>query len=381
MRSAESTKLLKILTGAIAFSLIVATAGAATPKSGTKCSKAGATYSSNNSKYKCVKKSGKLVWSKVNKQASKTPVPTTTPGVKTLSTQEKTILELEKAMILGPKKEFIRYHFSPKAVDSFKSFLVKDLDTSMRYWFSVYDNPEPFNVFYGTETELDWMIDAWRPYGFDKNTGFADDLRGRIAREGSNLNAGAVPSASGSSHLSILRHTSKQIQSGDFSFIAHESTHIIQQYLSKSNTSQMPCWLREGSANVFGAFLATKLHNTDYGVLKRQHMNNYLWGSSGIDVRSFNAEQWLSHIKELEGNFSGTCDYVFRFAYGTGHLISEALIAEFGFNKMIDFWRSFGGAKQLRLSFLEIYGLELDTWYKLVAIPYVMDQYLSTPRQ
>jgi hypothetical protein len=338
-------------------------------KAGAKCPKVGITTVVSGKAFTCNKSGKKLVWSKgvVPKPAFGSPE------------QGLAYENMKKLMIPQPVNELFRFHYSPSAVKSFKDLLESDLNYSMKYWVSVYDNKALFNVFYGTEKDLDWLIDAWRPYGFDKNTGFADDFRGRIKREGNRLNAGAVPSQLDSSHLSILRHSSLPTRAD--SFIPHENVHIVQQFLTKSRTFQMPCWLREGSANLFGNFIfAEKTSRDSYNQAKRNDMNNYLYGSSGVEIRKFTEDEWFKHLKSLEGNFQGGCDYINRFAYGTGLLLSESLMAEGGFSKMMDFWRAFSLEKDWRLSFKEIYGSDIDGWYRDKAIPYLLREYARVGR-
>ena len=273
-----------------------------------------------------------------------------------------------------PLGEIFRFHYSPNSVQSFKNYLEIELSYSMQFWADVYDGTKLFNVFYGTEKDYDWLIDSWKPYGFDKNTGFAADFRGRVQREGNRLNAGAVPSQPDGSHLSILRHSTLPTEPG--SFIPHESIHIVQQQLTKNRTQMMPCWLREGSANLFGNFVVAQKYGVEtYNRAKRGDMNNFLWGSSGVDLRKFNEAEWFTHLKSLEGNFQGGCDYLYRFSYGSGLLLSELLMAEGGFEKMINFWRVFGLETDWRISFKTIYELEIDAWYKDKAIPYLMREY------
>jgi len=342
-------------------------------KAGAKCPKVGITTVVSGKAFTCNKSGKKLVWSKgvVSK-----PIPEPIFG----SPEQALAYEKMKSeMVPQPVKELFRFHYSPSAVKSFKELLESDLNYSMKYWTSVYDNKALFNVFYGTEKDLDWLIEAWRPYGFDKNKGFAEDFRGRIQREGSRLNAGAVPSQQDSSHLSILRHSSLPTKSD--SFLPHENVHIVQQFLSKNRTWHMPCWLREGSANLFGNFiLAEKTYRDSYNQAKRNDMNNYLYGASGVEIRKFTEDEWFTHLKSLEGNFQGGCDYINRFAYGSGLLLSEVLMAEGGFNKMMDFWRAFGLEKDWRLSFKEIYGNDLDSWYREKAIPYLLREYARVGR-
>ncbi len=357
------------------------------PKAGLSCAKQGVTKTYQGKKFTCIKSGKKLVWDKGTLIKQTAPLPTQTQAPNstpspTMSTarlngspeQLRSYENMKKAMIPGPTKQWFRFHYSPNAKSHFKDYLELELNYSMTFWTSVYSNPVLFNVFYGTESDLEWLIEAWRLYGFDKNKGFADDFRGRIQREGNNLNAGAVPSQSDASHLSILRHSSLPTQIG--TFIPHENVHIVQQFLSQNRTAQMPCWLREGSANLFGNFMFAEKYGINlYNQAKRGDMYNYQWGSSGQELRKFSESEWFTHLKSLEGNFQGGCDYIYRFAYGSGLLLSEVLMAEGGFEKMMNFWRSFALERDWRLSFKEIYEVDIDSWYRQRAIPYVMREY------
>ena len=377
----------KFIAISISTALMIAanfSVASAAVKAGQSCSKAGITSTSKGIKYTCVKSGKKLVWNKGVKivpvaKPTPTPTPTPTPIAPVVTVQGKAMSEMKKSLAPTKGPEFFKYHYSPRADKTIIEFIETDLGRSIDYWRNYLKPSGLFNVFYGTQDDLNWMIEAWKPYGHDSNGGFANDLRGRIAREGNYLNAGAVPSENGSSHLSILRHTSLKISFGDYSFMTHESIHIVQQNLSGSNTSKFPCWLREGSANVFGAFLAQEFYAADYERTKRDQMYSYSWGTSGVNVQGFTAPEWLKHLKDLEGNFSGGCDYVYRFAYGSGLLLSELLVADYGVASMVEFWRSFND-KSLRESFAAVYKTDLDKWYEEKAIPYLMSEYARIKR-
>jgi hypothetical protein len=377
----------KFIAISISTALMIAanfSVASAAVKAGQSCSKAGITSTSKGIKYTCVKSGKKLVWNKGVKivpvaKPTPTPTPTPTPIAPVVTVQGKAMSEMKKSLAPTKGPEFFKYHYSPRADKTIIEFIETDLGRSIDYWRNYLKPSGLFNVFYGTQDDLNWMIEAWKPYGHDSNGGFANDLRGRIAREGNYLNAGAVPSENGSSHLSILRHTSLKISFGDYSFMTHESIHIVQQNLSGSNTSKFPCWLREGSANVFGAFLAQEFYAADYERTKRDQMYAYSWGTSGVNVQGFTAAEWLKHLKDLEGNFSGGCDYVYRFAYGSGLLLSELLVADYGVASMVEFWRSFND-KSLRESFAAVYKTDLDKWYEEKAIPYLMSEYARIKR-
>ena len=143
----------------------------------------------------------------------------------------------------------------------------------------------------------------------------------------------------------------------------------------------MPCWLREGSAELFSLFLVSEKYGAENArKLKEQNvMNGYQFASYEVEIRKFNKDEWFDHIKGLEGNFRDGCEYTKFLAYGTGLLLSEALMAESGFAKMMDFWRAFSLDKDWRDSFKTIYGVELDVWYKTKGVPYVMSEYARVP--
>ena len=354
----------------------------AAAKAGAKCSKVGSKSVVGTKTFTCIQSGKKLVWNKgvtsKNPQGSNPSQSPKNTSTTTLGSAEQLIAyeNMKKSMIPKSAGQLFRFHYSPNAVQSYIKFLESDLPSAMSYWTSVYTNKELFNVFYGTELDLDWLIEAWRPYGFDSNKGFAEDFRGRIKREGTRLNAGAVPSQSGSSHLSILRHSS--LPTTPNTFIPHENVHIVQQFLTKNKTGEMPCWLREGSADLFGFFISNEMYGGIdwYNGGKQNAMNTYLRGTSGIEIRNFNKDEWFTHLKSLEGNFSGNCEYTRGFAYGIGLLLSELLMAEGGFDKMMEFWRAFSLEEDWRKSFKNIYGVEIDIWYKTKGVPYLMQEYV-----
>lgn len=283
-------------------------------------------------------------------------------------------------MVPSSMGEKFRYHFSPNAVSSYRDVLVRDLNRSISFWYGIYDNPALFDVFYGTEKDLAWLMEAWRAAGYTNTEFYAEELRGRLAREGQNLNSGQVPNRSDTSFINFFISSTKRYDPGVTAFIAHETAHIVQQYLSKNRKSQMPCWVREGTADLFGHFIGGELVGLSYNMAKQFTMNNYLMGTSGVDLRTFSADQWLDHLRSLETSTSGACDFSLRFAYGTGLLLSEVLVADHGLEKMVTFWRSFGTAPSFRDGFKLVYGIDVDVWYKDRAIPYLMAEYKRVPK-
>ena len=334
----------------------------AAAKAGAKCTMVGSKSVVSGKTFTCIKSGSKLIWDKGVKVST-----TTKQSIQSIS-----YANMKKSMVPKPVKNLFKYHYSPNAVNAYKEKIESELNYSMEYWASVYDGTELFNVFYATEKDMDWLINAWKPYNLDKNGYTANEYKGRLEREGNQLNAGSVPSQPGPSHLSFFRSSTRPIQ--DDAMIPHENVHIVQQQLTKSRTDQMPCWMREGSANLFANFqISEKFGPRVYDEAKRSDMNSYQGGS--VEIRKFTESQWFTHLKNLEGNFSGGCDYKNRFAYGTGLLLSEVLMADSGFEKMMEFWRAFSLDVDWRQSFKNIYAVDLDVWYKTKGIPYLMSEY------
>ena len=131
----------------------------AAAKAGAKCAKAGITEVVKDRSYTCIKTGNKLLWDK---------------GVKVTVTTKQSIqllsyTNMKKSMLPKPVKNLFRYHYSPNAVNAYKEKIESELNFSMEYWTSVYDGTELFNVFYGTEKDMEWLISAWKTYDLDKN--------------------------------------------------------------------------------------------------------------------------------------------------------------------------------------------------------------------
>ena len=150
--------------------LSIPTPATAAAKAGAKCTKAGITEVVKDKSYTCVKSGNKLVWNK---------------GVKVTATTKQSIqllsyANMKKSMLPKPVKNLFKYHYSPNAVKAYKEKIESELNFSMEYWAGVYDGTELFNVFYATEKDMDWLINAWKAYNLDKGGYTANEYKGRL---------------------------------------------------------------------------------------------------------------------------------------------------------------------------------------------------------
>jgi len=291
------------------------------------------------------------------------------------STQSKALKEFAKYPTKKLSSAGLQFHFGPNLDKSFKTFLVKNANSTLAIWADFYDDQEKFQVFAGSEKDMDWIIKEWQPYGFDTSFTIAD-YQGRIAAQGKEVNAGTVPSLQKKSHLTVIRGSALSSRKNfAIAFIPHETIHIVQQYITNSNTDKLPCWAREGGADFFGAVASTRINKSSYEAWKKQEMYMYKYGNSGLDVKNFNATQWLEQLNSLDGNFAGGCDFAKKFAYGPGILISELQVAQKGVPAMIEWWGSLKNGEDWKASFQRIYGKEVTEWFKSDAIPYIISEY------
>lgn len=364
-------------------------------KANSSCTKKGISKISAGKKYTCVQKGKKLVWKKgvaitiaaPDQTPSSMPSPTVsvirTIGGKPLpdytTIELRAISEMEKGLVFGAVTSPFIYHWGPNIEPNWKAFFLKDMEASIGYWSKVSPNPAPFNVFQGSQKDLDWLIDSWKQFGLDQQNS-VDEIRERHAREGEKLNAGFIHvTRSGLSHFSGLRSDTRPITQGDYPGVAHEVVHIIQFFVSGPKKQGMPCWLREGSANLFGSFLTPKLHpGTDYRWYK--DAESYSWRSptNTLDVPNLKPDEWLELLKSFDEGFSENCDYVRHLHYSIGMFMSELLMAEHGFDAMMNWWRN-GKTMEWRAAFQAAYGLDLHTWYKDNAVPYLMAEFKRLP--
>ena len=139
----------------------------AAAKTGAKCTKAGITEVVKDKSYTCIKTGKKLVWDKGMK-IQRTP----TGNTAYMSAGMKTALDNLAAF---PKSKVtpqaLNYNFGPNAEKDISNTIKKNAEVTMQFFVDFYQDTKPYQIFYGSDKDIDWVIAEWRKYGYAEAIG------------------------------------------------------------------------------------------------------------------------------------------------------------------------------------------------------------------
>ena len=371
--------------------LPVATSWSA-PKTGAKCSKLGKKEVLKNFEYTCIKKSGKLVWSKGKKisiampdtlptptpssQSTATPSSTPTPSATTTASDqpqkvyEKAFLEIERAYKAAPAVKLnLKLMVSSDALKSFELLLPDTLEKSARLWSSVYLPQGDFPVIFGNSKSVSWIQNEMRKYGHE-----LDDFDLKMIRDqGVRAGRGDVRINNQSTiTYYAIGDAYENPPSSSRSFIAHEYTHIIQVWLFKSRLEGIPRWAIEGSASFFGdaiSSIASGKGLEEYAALRKNSVRREY--PQSLALNSLTRDRLYEVITSIEsGENQNVCAEPQIVCYTAGAALTEKLIADFGFDKFAKWWE-LSAKKHWYTAFEEAFGMNLDLWYQESGVPHV----------
>ncbi len=155
---------LSILSLSLCTPLIPVNAAA---KAGAKCSKTGITEVVKDKSYTCIKTGNKLVWNK---------------GVKTQRTPNGNTAYMSAGMKAAldnlaafPKTKVtpqaLNYNFGPNAEKDISNTIKINAEVTMQFFVDFYQDTKPYQIFYGSDKDLDWVIAEWRKYGYAEAIG------------------------------------------------------------------------------------------------------------------------------------------------------------------------------------------------------------------
>jgi len=148
--------------------------------------------------------------------------------------------------------------------------------------------------------------------------------------------------------------------------------HSVQVSLFNSRSAGIPNWAIEGSATFFGDAIASIISGNglrDYENLRKWSVRrNY---PNSLALNSLSRDQLYEVIRSIEvGGDAKTCAEPKLVCYTAGAIMTEKLVADFGFEKFSNWW-SLSAKKNWYPAFEEAFGVNLDTWYQEVGIPYI----------
>ena len=377
----------------------------ATSIAGTKCSKVGQSKSVAKIKYTCIKSGKKLIWNKgvaittptINKtdtsqsnEAKPEPTPTAKPSPSATPSptatkipttrREKALAEVRRvyeANVGKPSNLSVKYIISNNAPTKFVSMLKEVIPVSARFWADVFTPEANYPIIIGNSTEIPWVQNEMKKYGHNLTSWDIDTIK----KAGSQSSRG---DARTNERSTITQYVIGDKQSEGIpnnlymmrSFVAHEFVHTVAISILGDRHEGIPGWSDEGSANFFG-FAITSLMNEDPELAMEKVNKSNLERPAfegGIVPHSLNKDDLHAAIvlsEEGGGGEGTTCAEPKILCYTAGALMTEILVADYGFDKFVSWWKA-SKTKNWEVAFEEIYGYQIDQWYEDVAIPYII---------
>ncbi len=387
-----------ILALVMAFSTLTPSYSAV--KAGSTCTKSGQVKKSGSSSFKCTKSKSKLVWVKVTKSTSvqaqsnnsssdktpntanpsASPSPSVTP--KSLSRRQKALAEVKRFYDSNSNYNLpVNYILASDAPKDFNAMLRQTITVSARFWSDIFQPKEEFPIFLGTPKSVEWVNEQMKKYGHSLDSW----TRNKIIEQGTRSGRGDVRNNDrGTITFYVIgEETEKSVNSGNIlmmrGFVAHEYTHAVAVSILGSRGEGIPGWSVEGSANFYGHALAALMSPDPASAMETvavQNLRRAYFESGSLIPHSLNKDDLHKAIVTSEKGGGGdgtTCAEPKILCYTAGELITEILVADYGHEKFITWWR-LSKKKNWEVAFEEVFGFQIDKWYEEVAVPYIIKE-------
>ena len=259
----------------------------------------------------------------------------------------------------------ITYYISPGVTEAMLAPERKVLERTAKLWSEDF-NPTNARIIYvkfNDPSEKAWLQEKVGELG-----GLRYMLPADIGDWYDN-SCGALAS-SGGGYFTIIQCLGRQISPQNLHIIAHEYTHWYQ-FVNGDIPTNGPNWLTEGGATFYGISMGFMGARDEEGSRLKffgdfYYTHDFVVGNTLGTLRdwviSSSEEEFVEFMQQLEpGNMSfngASRQYLF------GNLASEALVASFGHEKMVEFYESFKTSTNWEASFERIYGLAIDDFYR-----------------
>ena len=306
--------------------------------------------------------------------STSTPTPTPTP---------KGVVAVLESFGQYPKSKDIpqkvSFNFGPNADKDFSDLVVKAANLTMELFVDFYQDPRPFPIFYGAYSDLDWVIQEWSKNGLYERYR-EDDVR-RRSPNGVIVNYWGSPQG----HLTIILPPENlagiRSPAGDLSwrkvYVTHHVVHGIQSRITGAKFELLGCWGTEGGAEFYGALVASRALDMTYLDYRNSVLGQWINSKPKVDLRKYNESQWLEALKSIGPAPCNDSLDPGNLHYNTGILLYERLMGDFGHQKIMEWWYDIRSTSDWKLSFQRTFGVDVDSWYRKSAIPYLIDEYQS----
>jgi hypothetical protein len=370
-----------------------------TPKAGSACNKKGVTKTYKAKEFKCLKKGGKLVWSKgkvVNQETSvaapevtptPTPSPSPTPTPSSSSSPSPTptptfVLpspepltekapkgfsdlvenyfgisrvvwsEIQKLASEGSPKSFFDIEFGPQTnwqpgVGNPQDFFEK----TSKLWTN-YSQPKTTKAFFFGFADLSWVQEKNRSLdgSWHKPEELAENCKNAIE-------CGAFGGAYKGLGQLFIGVSSQERPPWNLGWIrstlGHEFTHTVQYtQLDAPANVKLPCWFAEGQPQVAGQALG-------FETLEDYRKSRLAWINQPAGaIESYSPDSILRFYEATGGSGNGKCSPSVRArVYDIGFFTVEALAAIRGIHSTMDLVVGVGNGVKFETSFKNVYGI------------------------
>ena len=258
------------------------------------------------------------------------------------------------------------------AKDSNKLF-VELLPTTImenaQFWSNFYDPKVVLPAAIALPGDSDWLNEQFAKHSYSLPRWRYDQIKNQNNKQMMIFDADENPTTNSVLYFVIAKDNSQQ-PAWVKSTITHEFVHVIQIGLTGARNGRIPCWSTEGSAVFYGnALTASPLGNSEveYAELRKNwleifNLKKALSGKSETEL--------LDLLRKSESDFK-VCAEPMYLGYAAGSIMTEILIAEHGHEKFVQWWIK-SRDNDWRKEFVSLFGMEIDTFYKNVAIPYIL---------
>lgn len=336
---------------------------------GTVCKKVNTKATYANKSFTCIKKKGKLVWSKgvpVKSTAPKaTPTPETTESnsdfapwatnidSKSLSDQaQRNFLSWVKTRESAEIKhtQLIQANRNASRVS-----IMKKADDLGARLFSSYFPQGSITVIGATEK---WTVEQLNEDGWNVSRCNDPYMSGVFLCLERDRRQGYVV-------ISDARYNAGNPGSDGGALLAHEYFHLVQFNLTKSvlgipvkypedpKGSAFPVWFTEGTADFVGYAVGALAQNATYWE-GRNAMFSYSPPEESINKNAISDYE----IRSCCGNNTPT------YPYHIGRVATEYIVASIGFQKMLDIFIDFAKTNNFEKSFENVTGISKETFYE-----------------
>ena len=237
-----------------------------------------------------------------------------------------------------------------------------------KFWSNFYDPKVVLPVAIALPGDSDWLNQNFAKYSYSLHPQLYEKIKNQD-KEGMIFDAQENPSTGSVLYFVIDRDKAQQPALVK-SVITHEFVHVIQIGLTGARNGRIPCWSTEGSAVFYGnAITASKSESpeSEYSELRKnwlaiKNLKKALSGKSKTEI--------LDLLKKSESDFR-VCAEPLSLGYSAGSLMTEVLIAEHGHEKFVQWWIK-SRDNDWRKEFASLFGIEIDTFYTNLAIPYIL---------